>query len=359
MFDVSIILEKLSTLLMVGFLGTSPSEETVQEMGRLIQERQVGSVLLLKRNTEQGPEVLKQLTQYLLAQMPEQNGPLLIAIDGEGGRVKRLLKSDGYTELPSAKEMAKLSEADFKALLDPYVVQLKNLGINWNLAPVVDVEVETERGCIGRLERSYSTDPKVVRHFAELVFQGYADKKIATCFKHWPGLGADMGDTHQGMTDLTEVWHETRDEAPFHEIIGGLKEKGIPQKIAVMTAHSVHRGLDPEVPSLTFSEKLIAQQRDKWGVDNLFISDDLDMGALDAFDVGDKVVRALLAGNDMVILSQYRNYDSKKIAKVRAHVKAVLEKQDDAAERLARRIEESAARVAAFKKSWFEEGGPF
>ena len=218
-----------------------------------------------------------------------------------------------------------------------------------------DVEVETEHGCIGRLERSYSSDPQVVRKYAELMLKKHAQQRIATCLKHWPGLGADSGDTHQGMTNLTKVWKSERDEAPFHVLIESLKKTQPYQKVAVMTSHTVHTQLDPKVPSLTFSKKIIADQREKWGINNLFISDDLDMGALDDFLVGDKVVRALLAGNDIVILSQYRNYDETKVQKIHAYVRNILEKNDDQAIDLKKQIEESYGRVRDFKRSWFEE----
>ncbi len=155
------------------------------------------------------------------------------------------------------------------------------------------------------------------------------------------------------MTDLTEVWDKKRDEEPFNKLISALRKRNPPRKLAVMTAHSVHRGVDAKAPSLTFSHKMIADQRAKWGVDNLFISDDLDMGALDAYEVGEKVVKAILAGNDVVILSQYRNIDPEKVDKARDYVINVLKKNDKDAQQLKKRIEDSYDRVMAFKQSWF------
>jgi beta-N-acetylhexosaminidase len=339
---------------MLGFEGTVPSDEGVRLVAKQIEEEKIGGVLLLQRNTKDGPKVLQDLTKYLCQSIPVRSKPLLVAIDGEGGKVKRLTKEHGYIELPTAKEMAALSSKDFESRLNPYIAQLKSLGINWNLAPVVDIEVEKEKGCIGRLKRSYSENPEEVKKFVAKVVEAHIKQGLATCFKHWPGLGADMGDTHQGMTDLTKVWDKERDEAPFHEVIQWFKERKFWQKPAVMTAHSIHKGLDSESPSLTFSEKMIAQQREKWGLDNLFVSDDLDMGALDAYEIGDKVVRALLAGNDIVIISQYRNYDSEKVEKIQEHIMKILAQQTDIAAKLEQRINESYERVQAFKKSWFQ-----
>lgn len=345
-------LAKLGAMLMVGFLGTTPQDESVQLMGRHIEDGKVGAVLLLGRNTQDGPQKLKELSAFFQKKAKAQS-PLLVAIDGEGGCIKRLLSKDGYVELPSAKKLAKMPEEESKVLLQKYMQQLAGLGINWNLAPVVDTEVETEKGCIGRLERSFSRDPEIAVKYSRKFIEAIQKSGMAFCLKHWPGLGADTGDTHQGMTDLTEVWDQKRDMEPFNLLVSEIHKENSRQIIPVMTAHSVHKKLDEESPSLTFSVKVIQEQRAKWPSDILFVSDDLEMGALDDFELGDKIIRAIMAGNDVLIISQYRNYHPQKVDKIFQHVEKTLHGEEHQARALSKRIDESYERIQQFKKFYF------
>lgn len=342
-------LAKFGVMLLVGFLGTGDDHDDLKGVMNHIQNNKVGGVLLLQRNTKEGPEKLKKLIADL--KKKNQSNKIWVAIDGEGGVVKRL--TDGYNiQLPSAKEISKMPDDKSDKLLKAYMKQLSDLGINWNLAPVVDVEVATETGCIGRLERSYSRDPDVVVNWGYRLVESIQKHHMGFCLKHWPGLGADVGDTHKGMTDLTEVWREKRDTEPFNLLVTEIN-KTYPNKIIpVMTAHSIHKRLDDKAPSLTFSQKVIEDQRRKWPAEILFVSDDLDMGALDDFELGDKLVRAILAGNDVLIFSQYRNYDPEKVDKIHQSLQQALEKNDEQAKMLVKRIDESFDRIEKFKQDY-------
>tara|TARA_B000000565_G_scaffold231927_1_gene190989 strand:- start:36452 stop:37522 length:1071 start_codon:yes stop_codon:yes gene_type:complete len=345
-------LAKFGAMLLVGFLGTDHGNNDIRRIEDHIGSGKVGGVLLLHRNIQEGPKKLKNLIHQFKMKAPADR-PLLVAIDGEGGVVKRLMKEDGYDiQLPSAKKLAQMSTADSDKLLQVYMKQLSDLGINWNLAPVVDVEVATETGCIGRLERSFSKSPKKVAYHGYQLIQAIQEAGMAFCLKHWPGLGADVGDTHKGMTNLTNVWSRERDAEPFNLIVKEISKNRPNKTIPVMTAHSVHEGLDSGAPSLTFSEQVIEGQRKKWQAEVLFVSDDLDMGALDGFELGEKVVRAILAGNDVLIFSQYRNYDPEKVDKIYQSLQQALEKNDKQAEMLIKRINESFNRIEKFKADY-------
>ncbi len=223
--------------------------------------------------------------------------PLLISIDMEGGLVCRLRERYGFAPTRSAQETG--STSDPQQTYDAaagIAASLAAAGINLNLAPCVDVNVNPDNPIIGSKKRSYSADPEEVAEHAAAFIRAHRDHGILTCLKHFPGHGSSHEDTHVGFTDVTATW--SRDELiPFRRLI----EAGLVD--AIMTAHVVNTRLDG-VPA-TLSKPILSELlRGELGFTGAIISDDIGMGAIARrYGFGEAMVSALQAGVDMLALA--------------------------------------------------------
>jgi len=286
---------------MRGFRGLHPSEADAVT-GDI--RNGVGSVVLFDvdgpsggeraRNIE-SPSQLAELCAHLSA--AAGSAPLLISIDMEGGLVCRLRERYGFTPTRSAQETGSSGDPQHTYEAAAGIADsLAAAGINLNLAPCVDVNVNPDNPIIGSKKRSYSADPEAVAEHAAAFIRAHRDRGILTCLKHFPGHGSSQGDTHVGFTDVTATW--SRDELiPFRHLI----EAGLVD--AIMTAHVVNTRLDG-VPA-TLSKPIISDLlRHELGFDGVVISDDMGMGAIARrYGFGEALVSALHAGVDMLALA--------------------------------------------------------
>ena len=187
-------------LLMSGFKGVKPGDAGVEEMRTLISQGKVGSIILMGYNIVSS-EQLKQLTHYLQSAAPA-NSPLLISVDQEGGAVQRLTADKGFKGFPSAAKMTEIASKDMGQVQQIYrdmARELKAHGINMNLGPVVDMS--NSNYYIGKLKRSYGTDPAIVTRMAEAFIKAHRDEGVLTVLKHYPGKGT-APDTHIGEGNI-------------------------------------------------------------------------------------------------------------------------------------------------------------
>src|SRR5256886_4063791 len=185
--------EQIGQSLMVGFWGTTPSLEIID----LIQRYHVGNVILFSRNIHETQQVL-ELTQKLqeIAKEAGQRYPLLIAIDHENGIVQRL--GDMVTIFPGNMALGAIGseEIAYKVAMATGN-ELKALGINMNLAPVVDVNNNPANPIIGG--RSFGEDPLLVARLGAAMVRGYRAAGILSCLKHFPGHGDTATDSHLSL----------------------------------------------------------------------------------------------------------------------------------------------------------------
>src|SRR5689334_1561820 len=182
--------EQIGQLLMVGFWGTTPSQEIID----LIQRYHIGNIILFSRNIDGSQQVL-ELTQQLqeLAKAAGQHYPLLIAIDQENGIVQRL--GDVATIFPGNMTLGAIDSEDIAyKVAEATGNELKVLGINMNLAPVVDVNNNPSNPVIG--VRSFGEDPSLVARLGAAMVKGYDAAGIISCLKHFPGHGDTSTDSH-------------------------------------------------------------------------------------------------------------------------------------------------------------------
>ena len=218
-------------LVMVDMEGTSLDADTAQ----FLRSHHIRAVCLFRKNLG-----TRQQVQKLTTDLREALGPLgLIGIDQEGGSVIRA------TFLPQAPAAMALGAADDPSLayeVGAAVARgLKGLGINWNFAPVLDVNNNPANPVIA--ERSFSADPLQVARLAEAWMQGSMAEGVACCVKHFPGHGDTHTDSHHALpsVDKSMADLEALELVPFRALAETAP--------AVMTAHIVYPQIDPEHPA--------------------------------------------------------------------------------------------------------------
>jgi beta-N-acetylhexosaminidase len=311
-------------LLMVGLPGPAADAEAM----RLVQDLQVGGVILFARNI-QSPEQVWRLTQDLQQARPPGSPPLLIAVDQEGGPVQRL--KTPFTLIPAARELGTTrTPEEVEDLARRVGRELALVGINVNLAPVVDVP---RSPACPQWERAYSADPERAARYALAASRGYLAGGVIPVTKHFPGLGDTMADSHQVLPlALSGDAKREADLRPFREAAAA----GVPM---IMTAHL----LVPEWDSRPATLSAVALQdwlRWRLGFQGVIITDDLEMGAIAGrLPVAAAAREALAAGADLLLICN--NWQA-------AWDAAQMLAADEA---LTGRVRESAARLLRLRQS--------
>ena len=296
--------EMAAQMLMVGFRGTELDDTS--PIIRHIKAGHVGNVILFERDITVGggqlrnivsPEQLTALSKSLQDAAPTDI-PLWIAIDQEGGRVQRLRPARGFAEnYPSAQVLGYGDVSVTRDVAKRMGLELREMGINVNFAPVADVNINRDSPVIGRIERSFSHDPGVVAQHVIAFSDGLREAGVIPCLKHFPGHGSADHDTHIETTDVTLTWQES-ELLPYRIAF----ESGF--QGAVMTSHVLHRGLDPQYPASLSYSITTTLLREKLGWDGVVVTDDLHMGALMLhYSIEQIIYRAVSAGADVLIFA--------------------------------------------------------
>ncbi len=297
-------------MLIMGFNGSEISEQS--PIAQWLSSDGLGGVLLFDKDLPTGTQgknlknqtQIKQLSHHLnyyssLATAEDEKNPLLIALDYEGGVVDRLTQIDGCMTTMNAMSLAALSESEFDEEVGQMASTLKSLGFNLNFAPVVDLNLNDQQGIIGKLGRSFSNKPDIVARIASRFVEIFSSYGIACCYKHFPGHGSAIGDTHEGFVDVSETFHF--DElAPYRSLVNDLDKP-----VMVMTAHVVNKSLDSQgLPATLSHEILTGLLRNTMGYDGVIISDDLQMQAISKhYSLEESLSLTINAGADMVIFA--------------------------------------------------------
>lgn len=285
--------EKIGQMIMTGFSNEGASRDTLNS--DLMSGLQ-GNVLTFRSNL-QSPSQIKALTEEL--QFSARRFPLLIGVDQEGGRVARLTSTNGYTSTRSAAFIGRFrnSEASAKNEANQMAVWLKEAGLNFNLAPVADVNVNPQSPAIGALDRSYSENEQVVYNHVKWATDAYHAEGIATALKHYPGHGSSVEDSHLGFTDISTTWQE-RELLPYKNLI----DAGYVD--AIMTGHLYKEDWDNVWPASLSKNMITNILRDSLGFKGLVVSDELFMRAIkDNFGFDEAVIQAIKAGTDILLFS--------------------------------------------------------
>ena len=289
------------------------------------------------------PTQVTELTRDLQALAARCVGrPLFIAVDAEGGRVMRLSPRLGYPPtLPARSWASATTPPSPRPRPGAWAEMLREAGINWNLAPVVDVAVNPTNPAVVTLGRTYSSDPARVAAHARAFVLGMHEAGVLTALKHFPGHGSSRSDSHQGFTDVSDTARLRVELAPFRSLIAaGLAD-------SVMTAHVFNRGLDPWDPA-TLSRFTVQRVLRGWlHYDGVAVSDDLLMGAIaQHYGLEDAAVLALGAGVDVLLIAQNTGKQDDRAAE---RVIAAITRAIAAGTLRESRVREAVARVDALR----------
>ena len=251
----------------------------------------------------------------------------------------RLKPDYGFPELPSWNHIGLLDNILMtEQFANSVSDSLKICGINLNLAPVLDLDYGAET-IIGKSNRALSSEPKKVIEHAEIFINAMKKNNIISCGKHFPGQGSASGDTHEGVTDISETWN-VADLLPYSELIqsGDLD--------MIMVAHVFNKKMDHEFPASLSKNIINKVLRKDLGFTGVVTCDDPSMKAIsDNYNLEQTFELMLNAGIDLFCLGNNLSYDKNYIPK---SVLALcnLVKTDKISEN---RIHESINRVHALK----------
>jgi beta-N-acetylhexosaminidase len=284
--------QKLGQMIIVEYIGTNYQDTGLQYM---VAQQYVGGYMYQESNHNfDSPYTLASNVNALSQQaMKDAAIPLLIATDQEGGLVNRLYKFHGY--LPSAADMVATGDPNVALTQGTQAaVWMRELGINTDFAPVVDVHTVDPPILESRM---FGSDPNTVVTYAGAYLTGLQKNGVAACLKHFPGLGAVNSDPHAGLpvvnrskTDLEKI-----DLAPYRLMI----QKYHPAMI--MSTDVLMPAIDPSLPAELSPEAITGVLRNELGYNGVVITDGLYMaGISEKWSLSQAAVLSIVAGNDIV-----------------------------------------------------------
>ena len=284
--------QKLGQLLIVEYIGNSYAGTQLQYM---IAKQYVGGFLYQESNHNFDPpyNIIGNVADFSQQAMSDAQIPLLIGTDQEGGLVNRLYVFHGY--LPSAAQMAASGNPQNAYSQGALAAKwMQQLGINTDLAPVVDVHTVDPPVLESRM---FGSDPLTVATYAGAYLNGLQQNDVVGCLKHFPGLGAITSDPHAGLPTVNRSLAdlENVDLAPYKLMI----QKDYPAMI--MSTDVLMPTIDPTLPAELSQKTINNLLRNQLGYDGVVITDGLYMqGISDRWTLSQAAVLSIIAGDDLV-----------------------------------------------------------
>ena len=282
--------EKLGQLFIVA-LYTNKGEEFINQIRNIVKNDKIGGLILMQDDAAREINLVNEFQS-------QSKVPLMIGMDAEWGVFQRIAKAHKY---PWAITLGAIQDKNLITEMSAKIAEdCKRMGINWDFAPVVDVNTNPDNPIIGN--RSFGSDVNNVVNSALAYSNGLQDNGILAAIKHFPGHGDTDTDSH---LDLPVVSHnlerlEKTEIAPFK----ALMNKGVG---GVMVAHLYVPTLENEkgIPASVSKKIVTGLLKEKLGYKGLIITDALNMGAVaNKFKAGELDAMAFKAGNDIMLFSQ-------------------------------------------------------
>lgn len=282
--------EKLGQLFIVA-LYTNKDEAHINNVRKIVNDEKIGGLILMQDDAEREINLVNEFQQ-------KSKIPLMIGMDAEWGVFQRIAAAHKF---PWAMTLGAIQD---KTLITEMAAKIaedcKRMGINWDFAPVVDVNTNPNNPIIGN--RSFGSEVLNVVNSAMAYSKGLQDHNILAAIKHFPGHGDTDKDSH---LDLPVVSHSLKrlteiELAPFK----ALMDKGIG---GVMVAHLYVPALEKSkgIPASVSKEAITGILKEQYGYKGLIITDALNMGAVaNKFKAGELDAMAFKAGNDIMLFSQ-------------------------------------------------------
>ena len=289
--------KKIGQMIMVSVPGTKLSGQKKM----MLEAGWIGGVILFSQNV-QSKEQIARYVDNLQANAPT---PLFVAVDQEGGSVRRFREKQGFKTLPSQAALGKTESPRLAYRFGRLSgQQLRDVGANLNLAPVVDIDYGMVDSIISKYHRSLGNKPEVISSLSQEIVRGMRSKNVIATAKHFPSQSLAAINPHEGVAtsgiSLAEL--ERWDFLPYRRLI----EKNLLD--AVMLSHVVYKNVDPNFPASLSSIMIRNLLRKQLGYQGLVISDDLKMDAIkQRYPLDVSVVQAVNAGVDVLLVTD--NYE--------------------------------------------------
>ena len=308
--ELSELNQKIGQLFMIGLPSTDLDEDTTT----LIRDYNPCGIILFSRNIQNPIQVVQLCQDIQETAIEYHNQPMFISVDQEGGRVARLTEPftvfPGNTAIGQDVNPAEKAEAFGRITAK----EMKMVGLNMDLAPVVDVgQDEVEKHLEGR---TFGDDPNMVGLLGRAVIKALQDNGVMAVAKHFPGLGRAPLDPHEDLPrielDADEI--EKINLLPFQEAI----HAGVS---GIMTSHALYPILDSEWPGTLSTPILTDLLRNKMGFEGLIITDDLEMGAIaKQWGVDQGATFAFQAGADILLICEGQHHVLESLALIRKKI---------------------------------------
>jgi beta-N-acetylhexosaminidase len=288
---------RVGQMILVGFRGLTPLEAAPTL--RHIKDGSIGGVVLYDVDAETGGlrniQSRDQVHDLVLALKEAGEIPVLTTVDAEGGFYHRLKEKYGFPPATPAQDMGERNDLTFTRSAAGLTAEaLADVGIDMNLAPVVDL-LNPANLTVSARRRSFSSDAaKVTAHAREFIL-AHREYGVLTAPKHFPGMGGVLRPHAPGLGELIEDW-TTAELEPYRALIGeGLMD-------CVLTARITHPQLDSEYPGCLSKKVVDGLLRGELGYDGVAISDAMEMLAIwDVFGFERGTILAVNAGLDMLL----------------------------------------------------------
>jgi len=332
--ELSEIDSKIGQLFMIGIPGPKLDNGTVT----LIRDYNPCGVILFARNIVDPIQVAMLCRDLQETANRYHERPLFLAVDQEGGRVARL--REPFTIFPGNSAIGMDDQPEERAEEFGLVTarEMKLVGLNMDLAPVVDVQVgEPEKHLEGR---TFGEDPKMVARLAGIVVRTLQENGVMAVAKHFPGLGRTTLDPHVHLPRIEVAWEEMEavNLPPFREAIRN-------KVSAVMTSHAIYPALDPDRPATLSPAILKNLLRDEMAFDGPIITDDLEMGAIaEQWGVAEGAADAFEAGADILLICKDQGHLPDSLKRIRSRLlQGVIPYQ---------RLQQSCERISEARKKY-------
>lgn len=292
----------------------------------IIKNYAIGGYIFFEKDFKNKTE--QQVKDMISTVQKASKIPLLTAVDEEGGTVVRVSSNPNLVSEKFKSPSTLYNEGGFDLIKQDTINKskvLNNLGLNLNLAPVVDV---TENPSDYMYSRALGKDTALTSTYAKTVINASKGTGVSYALKHFPGYGNNV-DTHNSSSTDTRTLDSIKqnDLPPFQAGIDAGAE-------AVLISHNVVTSIDPNNPA-SLSKQVHNILRNDMNFTGVIITDSLDMGATST--INDAVVKAVQAGNDLIIVTDYAN----SINEVKTAIdNGIITEQD---------VEKAALRVLAWK----------
>jgi beta-N-acetylhexosaminidase len=332
---------KVGQMIMVG-IGDFNSPNIENKIYDAAKAGIIGGVIVYEKNIN-AADPINSLTKIISRLQQSSTIPLFVSIDEEGGHVNRLKSKYGFPQTKKAEQLGKMNNTDSTYYYAELTANtLSKLGININYAPDIDVNINPASPAIGKLGRSYSSDPAIVASNAAAVVKAHRAYNVGTVLKHFPGHGSSSTDTHKDLTDVTNTWRFT-ELLPYKTLLdSGLVD-------AVMTAHIINEHLDSSKTPATLSKTIMTDiLRGFLGFNGVVFSDDMQMHAISKqYGTAQAIKMTINAGVDVIMFAHNVPQADKKPAEdIHSMVVQMVLNGDISEER----INESYNRIMTFKR---------